>query len=63
MNNSKETITCPNCKGKGHVMDGAAVGMAILSVFLLPVVLFGNNESSLGRERCDRCNGKGYVKI
>ena len=40
------TKTCPNCKGKGHVLDGALAACAmLLPPFGWGVLLFGNNNA------------------
>jgi hypothetical protein len=42
---------CPNCKGKGKVFDHTA-GVLTLGLAYL-----------CGKEKCRKCNGKGYIHI
>ena len=60
----QRTKTCPNCKGKGHVLDGALAACAmLLPPFGWGVLLFGNNNpDSATRTQCDRCDGTGEVR-
>lgn len=49
---------CKNCKGKGHVIDSAAV----LAPFLWIIAIAErNNKSGLTREKCTHCNGRGWI--
>lgn len=55
-------IICPNCHGKGHVMDGASALASCLSVVLIPLILFEANEpDGITRTKCDKCRGKGII--
>jgi DnaJ-class molecular chaperone len=63
MDNDKiPVVWCPCCKGKGHVLDA-------FPVIFIPVLgwalaaLETNNPEGLTREKCSRCNGKGFIKI
>lgn len=59
-----KTIICPNCKGKGHVMDGGGALLACLSIFGLPLLLFDKNDKN-GHTRCEceKCNGSGFIQM
>lgn len=57
---SEKTFICPNCKGKGHVLDGAGTiaGMPIVWV----MALFERNDpNGLTREECGTCDGEGFI--
>lgn len=52
---------CPSCNGKGHVVDIALmVFVPVVSWFI--AFLEKDYKESLTRVRCNRCEGKGYVK-
>jgi DnaJ-class molecular chaperone len=56
------TLECKNCKGKGHVLSGAAaLCMTVFSVVLVP--LERNDPNGVTREKCQKCKGSGYIKI
>lgn len=55
MRGKQEKVTCPNCKGKGHIYSGG------FNIFLWLVALFEfNNPEGITRDRCDTCKGKGF---
>jgi hypothetical protein len=56
-------VICPNCKGKGHVMDGAAAMVACLSVVLIPLIFCDSNKNGLTREVCSKCDGEGIIDV
>ena len=48
---------CPRCKGKGHTPDGLA------SLILFPLAFFERNDpGGFTRDRCEQCNGTGFVR-
>tara|TARA_B100000614_G_scaffold262489_2_gene296306 strand:- start:45372 stop:45572 length:201 start_codon:yes stop_codon:yes gene_type:complete len=55
-----ERVMCPNCKGKGHVIDSMVLFVPIFW-FFIPFEL--NSPDGISREDCSRCNGKGFVKV
>jgi len=56
-----EKITCPNCKGKGHVFDiVASVFFFGLGWVFAPFET--NNPNGITREKCKHCKGKGYTE-
>ena len=58
-------MICPNCKGKGHVLDGGGAFICCLSVVLIPFILFERNNKTgftLTRKVCGQCNGTGFIK-
>lgn len=53
--------TCPNCRGKGHVLVGA-------SLLGGPIIWFAamferNDPRGISRETCPRCDGEGFVEF
>jgi DnaJ-class molecular chaperone len=49
---------CPNCHGKGHVMDGMA------ALIFLPLAWFERNDRrGITRDKCQTCDGKGFIEI
>jgi len=63
---SGQATGCPNCKGKGHVFDSAAIILLLVPVIgwmmLLMTFFEFNNSNGLTRESCPHCGGKGFVK-
>ena len=58
-----DLVICPNCKGKGHVLDGCGAIVATLSIWLLPCIVFDRNDpDGLTREECSRCGGDGFIQ-
>jgi DnaJ-class molecular chaperone len=57
-------IVCPNCNGKGHVMDGGMATLQAMTIVLIPTLFFERNDRN-GTSRCDcsRCDGKGVIKV
>ena len=51
----KREITCPRCKGKGHVFDIAECVFTAGIAFVL-----GSIDSNL-KNTCPKCDGDGYV--
>jgi len=55
-------VECKNCKGKGHVLNGAAAfGLTVFSIFIVP--LERNDPNGVTRDKCSACNGTGYRKL
>ena len=54
---------CPNCNGKGHVLDGVGATLAaFMPVFGWGLLVFGNNDSGgYTRRECGTCEGSGFV--
>ena len=56
----KVKLTCPSCKGKGHVMD---IGGLFCPIIGWAIMFFERNDpNGLSRDRCGQCKGKGYVE-
>jgi len=59
-------MICPNCKGKGHVLDGGGAFICCLTLILIPFIIFernndGNEGFTLTRQKCGHCKGTGFV--
>ncbi len=54
-------VECKKCGGKGHVFEKGSLfcGPFIWLIGLLET----NDEDGLTRLKCERCDGKGYIKI
>lgn len=55
-------IVCPNCKGKGYVID-IAVMVFVPVVSWIIAAIEKNDPDSSTKEICGKCNGKGSIKI
>lgn len=53
-------ITCPSCKGKGHVYD-AIIGLLCPVFGWLLSAFERNNPEGFTREKCTQCKGKGFI--
>lgn len=63
MTRGRHVRTCPNCNGKGHVLDALGATFALMSPIGWGLLVFGNNDpDSFTRERCVRCKGTGEVR-
>ena len=51
-------LTCRNCGGKGHVLDGVFTVFSFVGLVLAPFER--NDPRGMTRQQCVRCNGKGY---
>ena len=48
---------CPVCKGKGTIYNHAA------GIFTFGLAYLLQASDPYLKERCDRCNGKGFIEI
>lgn len=58
---NRRYVTCPSCKGKGHVFDSLSLLFPIFG--WLSAIFERNNPSGMSRERCVQCDGYGYIEI
>lgn len=55
-------VECKHCKGKGYHWDW--VGMCMTTIALPLIYLIEKNDpDSPIKEKCEYCNGKGYIKL
>jgi DnaJ-class molecular chaperone len=56
-------MICPNCKGKGHVLDGEIALIMGMTIFYLPLLFFERNDKrGTSRKICSHCDGKGVIE-
>ncbi len=57
----KMRMICPDCRGKGHVMDGAAIALFFFPVSLLLAACEGHDRRGITRQKCPKCKGAGFI--
>ena len=53
-----EKRTCPNCKGKGHVIDSVTL---LHPMFWLFAIAEKNDKNGVTRQKCPHCKGNGWI--